>query len=171
VGVGQDEVDIVRLADVSVVTLVPGAGDDVQALKAGIMEIADVFVVNKADREGADRMVSSIEAMLSLQTLPEGGWPTPVLKTEATRGIGVPELLATLDRFRDASRPLVAERRSTRVRAQLRDQVTGLFLQRLDASVPADDIDAIADRIASRTLDPRSAAGQLLARVCPAHDR
>jgi LAO/AO transport system kinase len=70
VGVGQDEVDIVRLADVSVVTLVPGAGDDVQALKAGIMEIADVFVVNKADREGADRMVSSIEAMLSLQTVP-----------------------------------------------------------------------------------------------------
>ena len=72
VGVGQDEVDIVRLADVSVVTLVPGTGDDVQALKAGIMEIADVFVVNKADREGADRMVSSIEAMLSLQTVAGG---------------------------------------------------------------------------------------------------
>src|SRR4029453_11081914 len=143
VGVGQDEVDIVRLADVSVVTLVPGAGDDVQALKAGIMEIADVFVVNKADREGADRMVSSIEAMLSLQTLPEGGWPTPVLKTEATRGIGVPELLAPLDRFLEGAPPLVAERRSTRARAQLRDQVPGLFLQCLDASVPAADIDAL----------------------------
>ncbi len=74
VGVGQDEVDIVRLADVSVVMLVPGTGDDVQALKAGIMEIADIFVVNKADREGADRMVSSIESMLSLQTLPPGAW-------------------------------------------------------------------------------------------------
>jgi LAO/AO transport system kinase len=171
VGVGQDEVDIVRLADVSVVTLVPGAGDDVQALKAGIMEIADVFVVNKADREGADRMVSSIEAMLSLQTVPEGGWSTPVLKTEATRGIGVPELLATLDRFHGAAKPLVAERRSTRARAQLRDQVTGLFLQRLDALVPAADIDALAVQIALRALDPRAAAGQALARVCPARDR
>jgi LAO/AO transport system kinase len=171
VGVGQDEVDIVRLADLSVVTLVPGAGDDVQALKAGIMEIADVFVVNKADREGAERMVSSIEAMLSLQTVPEGGWSTPVLKTEATRGIGVPELLATLDRFREASRPLVAERRATRVRVQLRDQVTGLFLQRLDTLVPAADIDAIADRIASRALDPRAAAAQVLARVCQRRDR
>ena len=68
VGVGQDEIDIVRTADVSIVTLVPGTGDDVQALKAGIMEIADIFVVNKADREGADRTVASIEAVLSLQT-------------------------------------------------------------------------------------------------------
>ena len=68
VGVGQDEVDIIRTADVSIVTLVPGTGDEVQALKAGIMEIADIFVVNKADREGADRLVSAIEANLSLQT-------------------------------------------------------------------------------------------------------
>jgi LAO/AO transport system kinase len=171
VGVGQDEVDIVRLADLSVVMLVPGAGDDVQALKAGIMEIADVFVVNKADREGADRMVSSIEAMLSLQTVPEGGWSTPVLKTEATRGIGIPELLAMLDRFREASRPLVAERRATRVRVQLRDQVTSLFLQRLDTLVPATDIAEIADEVASRALDPRAAAAQVLARVCQARDR
>ena len=171
VGVGQDEVDIVRLADISVVMLVPGAGDDVQALKAGIMEIADVFVVNKADREGADRMVSSIEAMLSLQTVPEGGWSTPVLKTEATRGVGIPELLAMLDRFREASRPLVAERRAMRVRVQLRDQVAGLFLQRLDTLVPATDIAAIADQVASRTLDPRAAAAQVLARVCQARDR
>ena len=104
VGVGQDEVDIVRLADVSVVTLVPGTGDDVQALKAGIMEIADVFVVNKADREGADRMVVVDRGdALRCRPSPPGGWATPVLKTEATRGVGVPELLATLDRFRDAS--------------------------------------------------------------------
>jgi LAO/AO transport system kinase len=171
VGVGQDEVDVVRTADVSVVTLVPGTGDEVQALKAGIMEIADVFVVNKADREGADRMVSSIEAMLSLHTVPERGWSTPVLKTEATRGIGVPELLAMLDRFREASGPLVAQRRSTRVRVQLLDQVTGLLLQRLDTSVPATDIAAIADQVASRALDPRAAAAQVLARVCQARDR
>jgi len=77
VGVGQDEVDIVRTADVSLVTLVPGSGDEVQAIKAGIMEIADIFVVNKADREGADRTVSSIEAMLSLQSFEPGAWRPP----------------------------------------------------------------------------------------------
>jgi LAO/AO transport system kinase len=167
VGVGQDEVDIVRLADVSVVTLVPGTGDDVQALKAGIMEIADIFVVNKADREGADRMVSSIEAVLALQTVPEGGWTIPVLKTEATRGVGVPELLTALDRFRDTSRPLVDERRAARVRTQLRDHVGGLFQQRLEVAVPSTELDRLAGEIAARTLDPRTAAGRVLARVCP----
>ena len=102
--------------------LVPGTGDDVQALKAGIMEIADVFVVNKADREGADRMVAvdRVDA-LRCRRSPPGAWATPVLKTEATRGVGIPELLAALDRFRDASTPLVAERRSARARMQLRD--------------------------------------------------
>ncbi|HEX4565565.1 MAG TPA: methylmalonyl Co-A mutase-associated GTPase MeaB, partial [Vicinamibacterales bacterium] len=92
VGVGQDEVDIVRTADVSIVTLVPGTGDEVQALKAGIMEIADIFVVNKADREGADRTVASIEAMLSLESFEGGRWRPPIVKTEATTGKGVSEL-------------------------------------------------------------------------------
>src|SRR5579872_5042258 len=92
VGVGQDEVDIVRTADVSIVTLVPGTGDEVQALKAGIMEIADIFVVNKADREGADRTVASIEVMLSLETFAAGRWRPPIVKTEATTGKGVEQL-------------------------------------------------------------------------------
>src|SRR5207253_3687451 len=103
VGVGQDEVDIVRTADVSVVTLVPGTGDEVQALKAGIMEIADIFVVNKADREGADRLASAIEANQSLQSSAEGEWRPPILKTVATSGRGVPELVETIDRFREHS--------------------------------------------------------------------
>src|SRR5512136_356264 len=89
VGVGQDEVDIVRTADVSVVTLVPGTGDEVQALKAGIMEIADIFVVNKADRDGADRLVSSVESTLSLHAFDAGDWRPPVVKTVATTGAGV----------------------------------------------------------------------------------
>ena len=95
VGVGQDEVDIVRTADVCVVVLVPGTGDDVQALKAGIMEIADIFVVNKADREGADRMVAAVESdagACSRRT--RAAWRRRCCKTEATRGVGVPELLA-----------------------------------------------------------------------------
>src|SRR5712691_8239941 len=100
VGVGQDEVEIVRTADVSIVTLVPGTGDDVQALKAGIMEIADIFVVNKADREGADRLVSSVEANLGLGTYADGAWRPPVLKTVATTGSGVPQLVDAIWEFR-----------------------------------------------------------------------
>ncbi|MGH9331232.1 MAG: methylmalonyl Co-A mutase-associated GTPase MeaB [Vicinamibacterales bacterium] len=104
VGVGQDEVDIVRTADVSVVVIVPGTGDEVQALKAGIMEIADIFVVNKADREGADRTAASIEAMLALQTYPPGAWRPPILKTEAIAAKGIVELVETIERFRAQTR-------------------------------------------------------------------
>src|SRR6185312_13471572 len=97
VGVGQAEVDIVRAADVTIVVLVPGAGDEVQALKAGIMEIANIFVVNKADREGADRVVSGIESYLSLES--KGVRPA-IVKTVATTGEGVPELVDAIDTFR-----------------------------------------------------------------------
>ena len=100
VGVGQDEVDIVRTADISIVVLVPGAGDDVQALKAGIMEIADIYVVNKADRDGADRMVTAIESNLALQAFGDGQWRPPILRTEATSGAGVAELWTAIRAFR-----------------------------------------------------------------------
>src|SRR6185436_10780916 len=103
----------------TVVVLVPGTGDVGQAMKAGIMEIADVFVANKADREGIDRLVQSIEAALSLQPSPEGGWMPPVLKTEATTGQGVPELWAALGRFRDRSEALRADRRRARAYARV----------------------------------------------------
>ena len=112
VGVGQDEVDIVRTADVSVVVLVPGTGDDVQALKAGIMEIADIFVVNKADRDGADRMVTSIESNLALQAYRRrrsGGRRS--CKTEATTGKGVPELWRRDPRASAHTRPRDRTRR------------------------------------------------------------
>ena len=89
VGVGQDEVEIARTADVSVVVLVPGMGDDVQALKAGVMEIADMFVVNKADRDGADRAVAEIESLLGLHAYAEGEWRPPIVRTEATTGRGL----------------------------------------------------------------------------------
>src|SRR4029450_7998286 len=92
VGVGQDEVDIVRTADISVVVLVPGTGDDVPAPKAGLMEIPDIFVVNKCDRDGADRMVTSIESNLALQSFSDGEWRPPIVKTEANNVKGVPPL-------------------------------------------------------------------------------
>ena len=101
VGVGQDEVDIVRTADVSIVTLVPGTGDEVQALKAGIMEIADIFVVNKADHQGADRVVSAVESYLSLES---SGERPPIVKTCATTGEGIPALFAAIQACRERKR-------------------------------------------------------------------
>jgi LAO/AO transport system kinase len=95
VGVGQDEVDIVRLADITVVILVPGMGDDVQTIKAGIMEIADIFVINKSDREGAERVEREIRALQSL-AVRQDGWTPPIVKTVASQGTGVPELAAAL---------------------------------------------------------------------------
>ena len=100
VGVGQDEVDIVRLADVTIVVLVPGMGDDVQTIKAGIMEIADIFVINKSDREGAERVEREIRAMQSLATRNDN-WTPPIVKTVASEGTGITELLAAIEKYRD----------------------------------------------------------------------
>jgi LAO/AO transport system kinase len=98
VGVGQDEVDIVRLADVTVVILVPGMGDDVQSIKAGIMEIADIFVINKSDRDGAERVEREIRAMQSLATRSDG-WTPPVVKTVASQGLGTDELAVSISDY------------------------------------------------------------------------
>jgi len=165
VGVGQDEIDIVRTADVCVVTLVPGAGDDVQALKAGIMEIADIFVVNKADREGADRTVAAVEAMLSLQTFGTSDWRPPVLRTEATSGKGIDVLVAEMARFRAEAPDVISRRRRARGEFRLRELLAGAFMRRVHAVVPDSELDALADRITNRTLDPYTAAAQVLDRV------
>src|SRR5206468_104428 len=95
VGVGQDEIDIVRLADITIVILVPGMGDDVQSIKAGIMEIADIFVINKSDREGAERVEREIRALQTLATR-QDGWTPPIIKTVASDGTGVQDLEAAL---------------------------------------------------------------------------
>ena len=100
VGVGQDEIDIVRLAEVTVVILVPGMGDDVQTIKAGIMEIADVFAINKSDRDGAERVEREIRAMQSL-SIRHDAWVPPVVKTVANDGTGVPDLAAAIERYQE----------------------------------------------------------------------
>jgi LAO/AO transport system kinase len=166
VGVGQDEVDIVRTADVSVVVIVPGTGDEVQALKAGIMEIADIFVVNKADREGADRTAASIEAMLALQTFEAGAWRPPVLKTEATTGEGIPELIDAIERFRKHTESALGSRRRARAEFRLRELVGSRFLQHVEQRVlSAGEFEGMLDRIAARELDPYTAAQQILDRA------
>jgi LAO/AO transport system kinase len=166
VGVGQDEVDIIRTADVSIVTLVPGAGDDVQALKAGIMEIADIFIVNKADREGADRLASAVEANLSLQAYGEAEWRPPILKTVATSGQGVPEVVEAIWRFRDHSTRTQAARRRTRSEYRLRELVLTRFMDHLEREVLGEgELASVVDRIAARELDPYTAANDLFKRA------
>jgi LAO/AO transport system kinase len=100
VGVGQDEVDIVRLAEITVVILVPGMGDDVQSIKAGIMEIADIFVINKSDREGAERVEREIRALQSL-SLRHDGWTPPIVKTVASEGTGIAELAGAIAEYEE----------------------------------------------------------------------
>ena len=169
VGVGQDEVDIIRTADISIVTLVPGTGDDVQALKAGIMEIADIFVVNKADREGADRLVSSVEANLALHHYGPDDWRPPIVKTVATTGAGIPELDQALAAFRAHGAGRQASRRRSRSAYRLRELVAQRFMVHLERHVlTAGEFDGIVDRVAARELDPYTAANDLLARAVAA---
>jgi LAO/AO transport system kinase len=166
VGVGQDEVDIVRTADISIVMLVPGTGDEVQALKAGIMEIADIFVVNKADRDGADRMVTAVESNLALQSYGEGEWRPPIIKTEATTGRGVPELWEAIKAFRAHSAANRLRRLKTRSEFRMRELLTHGFLSHLDKHVLAEgELQALLDRIAARELDPYTAAAAIMTRA------
>jgi LAO/AO transport system kinase len=162
VGVGQDEIDIVRTADISVVMLVPGTGDEVQALKAGLMEIADIFVVNKADREGADRAVAHVEAMLSLESGTHQGWRPPILKTEATTGTGISELVDAIAAFRQHSSAELRERRRQRTAFRLREIVASQVMVRAETALEPGQMGAILDAIVDRHLDPYTAAEQLL---------
>ena len=168
VGVGQDEVDIVRTADISIVVLVPGTGDEVQALKAGIMEIADIFVINKADRDGADRLAQSVAAMLALQAFQPGDWRPPIVKTEATTGTGVPELIAAIAKFRAHSEAARATRRRARQEYRLRDLLSHRFLQLVEETLPAGELQRVIDGIADGQVDPYSAAADIMNRVCGA---
>jgi LAO/AO transport system kinase len=166
VGVGQDEVEIVRTADVSIVTLVPGTGDDVQALKAGIMEIADIFVINKADRDGADRLVSSVESNLSLHAYGAGDWRPPVLKTVATTGDGVPALMDAIARFREHARANEGMRRRSRAESRLREIVSERLMAHFERRMlAAGELEAMVNRVASREIDPYTATDTLVQRV------
>jgi LAO/AO transport system kinase len=175
VGVGQDEVDIVRTADISIVVVVPGAGDDVQAIKAGIMEIGDIFVVNKADREGADRAVQAIAANLSIgadaasasRRTEQGAsdWKPPIVKTEATRAIGIDELWRQIGRYREHAAGRQADRRRERQRVRLRELLARRLVQRIESSLPSGEIERMADRVAARDLDPYAAVTEMIQRA------
>jgi len=168
VGVGQDEVDVVRTTDISIVTLVPGTGDDVQAIKAGIMEIGDIFVVNKADREGAERMVESVAANLSLQDFAPGEWHPRILKTQASHGTGVAELWSAIEAFRTHTRGAQTARRRSRHAWRLRELVARRFAAHMDAVIGAAELDRLVGAVADGRIDPMTAADDIVARTCRA---
>src|SRR6185503_3821971 len=144
-------------------------GDDVQALKAGIMEIADIFVVNKADREDADRLVAAIESNLMLQTAApgeEGDWRPPILKTIATNGSGVAELVDTIWRFRSQTESRQAARRQRRSEFRLRELIAQRFMDHLERAVlKPGELEAMVERVAARAIDPYTAADELMSRI------
>ncbi len=166
VGVGQAEVDVINHADTVVLVLMPGSGDSIQALKAGVMEIPDVIVVNKADHPLTDTMVREVRGVLSLG--PQKGWRVPIVKTEAAHGRGVEELLERLAEHRAyiEGEGTLAERR----RRNLMSEVIGIATHRmrgeLEASLEEDaDVQALLDDVVARRTDPASAAGKILARA------
>ena len=165
VGVGQDEVEIVRAADVAVVVLVPGMGDDVQALKAGIMEIADIFVVNKADREGVDRTIASIKALQSLEVFAEGRWRPPIVKTEATAAAGITDLADAIDRFRAHTASMQGERRRARAEWRVRELLSHRFLRHVERTLPPGEFDRHLERIAGREADPYTVVEEIFRRA------
>jgi len=164
VGVGQDEVEIVKTADVSVVVLVPGMGDDIQAIKAGIMEIGDIFVINKADREGVLRTEKELEALLSLAARADEWYP-PIVKTVATENKGIDELAASIESYYEFQRKTEAS--GTRRQAIARWRILELLRERLLARTLGRDsaserLDALAAEVADKRRDPYSAVEEII---------
>jgi LAO/AO transport system kinase len=164
VGVGQAEVDIIDHADTVVLVLMPGSGDSIQALKAGVMEIPDIIIVNKADHPLTDTMVREIKGVLALG--PRGGWQVPVLRTEAVRGAGVEEVVDKLAEHRayiDAEGTL-SQRRRRNLRSEVLAIATYRMRRELEAAIADDaEVAELLDRVVRRELDPASAAGAILA--------
>ncbi|MFQ5897685.1 MAG: methylmalonyl Co-A mutase-associated GTPase MeaB [Candidatus Methylomirabilia bacterium] len=173
VGVGQTELDIVRQADTTVVVLVPESGDAIQTMKAGLLEVADIFVVNKADRGGADRLIAELRLMAHLQrstseTPGDIDWQIPVLATEAHHGVGVDELLSEIGHHRELLEGSAAleKRRQARRRSALQALLLEEFRERLSKQLQPDGaLAATFEAVAAGRLDPYSAARKILASI------
>ncbi len=167
VGVGQDEVDIVRLADCTLVLLVPGMGDDVQNMKAGLMEIADIFVLNKSDRDGVERLETELQAMLHLAPAREG-WSPTIIRTVSTENKGVDELAAAIAKFRESSGASteLQERKIEHWKSRLLALAGEIVLKRVVAGAEGEAaLDKLAREVANRGKDPYAAVRELLARA------
>jgi len=165
VGVGQDEVDIVRLADVTVVILVPGMGDDVQTIKAGIMEIADIFVINKSDREGAERVEREIRALQSLAAR-QDNWSPPIIKTVATEGTGTAELAKAIADYEGylARHNLVLQKRTRHWHDRLLEMLRDALLRRVvREQLSENEVRRYAAEVAEHKRDPYSLVEEIVA--------
>ena len=164
VGVGQDEVDIVKTAHATLVTLVPGMGDDIQAFKAGIMEIGDIYVVNKADRKGASAVEGELTELLSIATGREDGWTPPIVKTIATRGEGVSELVEAIREYRtllgDSGK--VESGEISLFRERLMDLLERRLTETISRRIPEEKLDRYAEKMMTRELDPYTIVDHLL---------
>jgi LAO/AO transport system kinase len=167
VGVGQDEIDIVKLADVSLVVLVPGMGDDVQALKAGIMEIGDIFVLNKCDRPGVEKMERAVQTVLSLAHRPDG-WDPPIVKTVATEGRGIDELIETIAQcaafFQSSSARVEKKREAARQRliTLLEERLVRTAVEQV---FPDGKLNKLAEEIANRQQDPYTIVDEVIRKL------
>jgi LAO/AO transport system kinase len=163
VGVGQQEIDVVRVVDTVCLLTIPGAGDDIQAIKAGIIEIADILVVNKADRPGSDEAVKDLMQMLNLGT-PRNDWRTPVLKTSSTTGAGIQDLIGSVQKHREwASQGGEAQRRNadamrTEIQALMRERVLRELARRMDPQ----QLEDVVAQVVNKRLDPYGAVDELL---------
>ena len=157
VGVGQDEVDIVRLADITIVILVPGMGDDVQTIKAGIMEIADIFVINKSDREGAERVEREILAMQSL-AIRKDGWTPPIVKTVASEGTGTKDLAEAISAYEGYLKKanLLLQKNVENWRERLIEMLRDAMLEKVRAQIDDAKLDRYAAEVAEHKRDPYS---------------
>ncbi len=167
VGVGQDEVEVARLADATVLVLVPGMGDDIQTFKAGVMEIADVFVINKADRPGADRAEQELSAMLSI-TPHRDGWLPPIVKTVATTGEGIRSVQEALEKFRrfGEKEGITGRRREAKWRARLLSILRqNLFEKVVTEGLSDAAIDEYVQEVVERRRDPHSLVEEMIARA------
>ena len=167
VGVGQDEVEVVRTVQTNLVVLVPGMGDDIQAIKAGIMEIGDVFVVNKADRPGADKTVTEITMMMSLVE-EHGDWIPPIVKTVASKSSGIDELDAAIVKHYDylAASGELDRRNRDRVRIRIETQLKERFMDRLiGGTISRADYEQLLDDVLQKRNNPHDAAEGVLGRV------
>jgi LAO/AO transport system kinase len=169
VGVGQDEVDVVKSAQTTIIVVIPGMGDDIQAIKAGILEVGDIFAINKADREGADKTLNELRQMISMghQKYKEGKWTPPILKVEAVFDRGVVELLEAIEKHRaylmssGGDQHLV--RRTLRIREELAEMVKNRLVQEvLDQLIESGDFERAVEAILAGDMDPYTASDNLV---------
>ena len=166
VGVGQDEVDIVRLADITIVILVPGMGDDVQTIKAGIMEIADIFVINKSDREGAERVEREIRALQSL-AVRQDGWAPPIVKTVASEGTGVPELADAVAAYEAylQKENLALKKSVENWQERLVEMLRDAMLEKARAHLGNGNVARFAAEVAAHKRDPYTLVEEIAAEI------